>query len=303
MLTDNPYPLTAYEEISPLCEKGHIMLVRNKLDGQLYVKKTLSGCNPEIFLRLKENPVQHTPAIFGIYKIAAEANCMNTPAVSDNDSSDSGVIIIEEYISGSTLDELLRNEKRFSEKEVIDISLQLCRILLKLHRMKPAIIHRDIKPSNVMLSQDGTVTLLDFNVAKIEKPYQNKDTVLLGTAGFAAPEQYGFKASSHQTDIYNLGVLMNLLLTRRLPADQPASGKLSRIIHFSIPHNRTEPCTSQHFLLRGLYGNAQILSVHALIQTLATHHRVPAGTIGNHGRTYCGVNSAGDLPTDLASSD
>ncbi|MBQ8813983.1 MAG: serine/threonine protein kinase [Lachnospiraceae bacterium] len=252
MLTDNQYPLTVYEEISPLCEKGHVLLVQNRQNGLLYVKKQISCGNRDIYLRLKKEALPHIPIIFGVYG----PEC-GTSAKEDTEKvtppSPNSLTIIEEYIPGSTLAELLQSGKQFSEKEVINITLQLCRILMELHSMKPPIIHRDIKPSNVMLSSDGTVTLLDFNAAKAENPYQNKDTVLLGTAGFAAPEQYGFQASSHQTDIYNLGALMNLLLTRRLPADHLASGKLRRIIRLCLqvdPKHRCQDVWELYYALK-----------------------------------------------------
>lgn len=236
MLVENQYPLTAYQEISPLCEKGHIMLVQNMQDQQLYVKKVVSAGNLGIYLQLKGAPVPHTPVIYGIYGENALPEAEDNTGSPKNFTGNS-LTIIEEYISGSTLAEHLANGRRFSEKEVIDIAMKLCKILMKLHGMKPAIVHRDIKPANVMLSSDGTVTLLDFNAAKTENPCQSRDTVLLGTAGFAAPEQYGFSASSHQTDIYGLGVLMNLLLTRKMPTETIASGKLKRIIRLCIQVN------------------------------------------------------------------
>ena len=208
MLFDNQYPLSAYKEITPLCEKGHVVLVQNERDGNFYVKKHIPCYNPEIYPLLQKNPVKNTPAIYGIYEEDSAANEFET-----------NLILIEEYIPGSTLAELLEERGTFSEKETIHIAMQVCRILMDLHAMKPSVIHRDIKPSNIMLSSDGTVKLLDFNAAKTENSNKNRDTVLLGTAGFAAPEQYGFFSSSPQTDIYSVGVLINILLNGKLPAE------------------------------------------------------------------------------------
>lgn len=243
MFADHQYPLTAYQEIAPLCEKGHVLLVRNQEDGQLYVKKQVQCHSPELYLQLMKSPIPHTPRIFGLYDESAS-----------KDSDCAAVLtIIEEYIPGSTLAELLADGKHFSENEVIGIALGLCKILMKLHSQKPRIIHRDIKPSNVMLSSDGTVTLLDFNAAKTESTRQTRDTVLLGTAGFAAPEQYGFSASSPQTDIYGLGVLMNLLLTRSLPTEKIVSGKLNRIVRLCLqvnPKDRYQDIRELYYALK-----------------------------------------------------
>lgn len=217
----NPYPLTAYQELEPLCEKWHVVLVQNLQDGQLYVKKRIQSYAPQLYLQLRDAPVKNTPAICGIYKDPAPAAPVPGAA---------GLIIIEEYLPGHTLAEHLRDNGLFPEQMCFDIGMQLCRILMELHSRKPAIIHRDIKPSNVMLLPDGSVKLIDFGAAKTVSDGEKRDTVLIGTAGFAAPEQYGFSASTPQTDLYALGVLLNTLLTGVLPWEKEARGQLSGVI-------------------------------------------------------------------------
>lgn len=209
--------LAQYEDVTPLCEKGHVVLVRDRRDGQLYVKKTVRSYDPGIYRRLREHPVKNLPVI-----------C----AVEQNGVRDGGaeLTIIEEYCAGATLAEHLARHGCFTEAQTVDIGLQLCRILMDLHAMRPAIIHRDIKPSNVMLLPDGTVKLLDLNAAKTETANERRDTVLLGTAGFAAPEQYGFSSSTPQTDLYAVGVLLNTMLTGALPWQKRAGGRLRPVI-------------------------------------------------------------------------
>lgn len=226
MRLDDLHTLSAYEDVTPLCEKGHVVLVQNRQDGQLYVKKHLCSYHPELYLQLRERPVSNTPAIYGVYEDK-----------SGTDASATRLVIIEEYLSGSTLAELLEERGLFSEKEVIDIGLQLCRILKELHGRTPPIIHRDIKPSNVMLLSDGTVKLLDFNASKPEIADEGRDTVLMGTAGFAAPEQYGFSSSTPQTDLYAVGVLLNVLLTGAFPWEKAADGNLKQVIRRCLEMN------------------------------------------------------------------
>ena len=211
-MNHDPLPLSAYQDIAPLCQKGHVVLVKNKVDGMLYVKKYLNNCSPELFIHLKQSAVENTPEIHGLY------------------TAGSCLIVIEEYLAGNTLAERLEQDGMLSEKETIQIALQLCRILQNLHSLNPAVIHRDIKPSDILLSPDGSVKLLDFNAAKLHTAVNSRDTVLLGTEGYAAPEQYGFSSSSYQTDIYAVGVLINVCLTGRMPAQWLAEGKLQRII-------------------------------------------------------------------------
>lgn len=217
---ENAYPLDVYQELEPLCEKGHVMLVQNRQNGLLYVKKQVQSYAPELYRRLRETPVKNTPVLYGIYEDTKVAE----------DPGAVPLILIEEYLPGHTLAEHLQDNGLFSEDACIRIGMQLCRILMELHSRKPAILHRDIKPSNVMLLPDGTVKLLDFSAAKVAAGNEKRDTVLIGTAGFAAPEQYGFSASTPQTDIYALGVLMNTLLTGALPWEREAGGRLRGVI-------------------------------------------------------------------------
>lgn len=214
------FPISDYQELEPLCEKGHVVLVRNLQDGQLYVKKHIQSFTPNIYRQLLEDPVENTPRIYGIWE---DPDTPPAPGARP-------LILIEEYLPGHTLLERLRDEGPFSEKVCIQIGMDLCRILTRLHSRKNPIIHRDIKPSNVMLLPDGSLRLIDFSAAKAVSGPENRDTVLIGTAGFAAPEQYGFSASTPQTDLYALGVLLNILLTGALPWEQQAEGRLRGII-------------------------------------------------------------------------
>ena len=115
--------------------------------------------------------------------------------------------VLEEYISGITLEERMRNAP-LTPEEVLSYFSELCDIAERLHQCKPPIIHRDIKPSNIMLTSCGHLVLLDFNAAKSFHRPAAADTTRLGTQGYAAPEQYGFGASSPQTDLYAMGVLL-----------------------------------------------------------------------------------------------
>ena len=117
---------------------------------------------------------------------------------------------------------------------MIEITAQLCAILEDFHSCDPAIMNRDIKPSNIKISPDGIVKLLDMNAAKWSNTDAAKDTMLLGTQGYAAPEQYGFGPSIVLSDIYSVGVLMNVMLTGELPNKRIAGGRLNTIIRKCI---------------------------------------------------------------------
>ena len=122
------------------------------------------------------------------------------------------LILIEEYIKGSSLSKILDSSDFFSETEAAALIIRLCDILSPLHSLNPPVIHRDIKPTNILISSDGVPKLIDFNAAKQVLSEKTRDTILMGTVDYAAPEQYGFRQSDPRTDIYALGVLLNRIL-------------------------------------------------------------------------------------------
>lgn len=138
--------------------------------------------------------------------------------------SDNHLILIEEYIEGKTLD-----QQSFSKEQVKDIMHQLCECLDSLHKLNPPIIHRDIKPENIIY-HNNKVTLLDFGIARFLDSKKSKDTLILGSVGYAAPEQFGFQQSNPQTDIYALGKLMNYLLNGSLEHQNNISFDLKQVI-------------------------------------------------------------------------
>ena len=128
--------------------------------------------------------------------------------------------VIEEYIHGETLYEYQKKNGLFNEREAVEIICRLCDILSQLHSFDPPIIHRDIKPMNVMISNDEVVKLIDFDAARENVVGEVEDTYLMGIKEFAAPEQYGFGQSDARTDIYALGIMLNVMLTGEVPKNR-----------------------------------------------------------------------------------
>jgi serine/threonine protein kinase len=81
--------------------------------------------------------------------------------------------------------------------------MQLCLVLDYLHSHHPPIVFRDLKPANIMRTPTGQLYLIDFGIAPSFKPGQAKDTVALGSLGYAAPEQYGKAQTTPRADIYS----------------------------------------------------------------------------------------------------
>lgn len=135
-------------------------------------------------------------------------------------------LVLEEFIQGDTLGFLLQ-DALFSPEETKKIVRQVCRALWVLHSI--GAVHRDVKPENIILRGDNAV-LIDFDAARFHKLENSADTQILGTTGFAAPEQYGLSQSDVRTDIYALGVLINVMLTGEHPSRNLAKGRMGRIV-------------------------------------------------------------------------
>ena len=188
-------------------ERGTVALVRHRGSGQRFVLRSFVG-NAEVYRRLLDWECPNLPKVF--------------EAASDKDRN----LVLEEYIQGDNMGTMLK-DALFSVQETQRIARQLCRALWVLHSM--GAVHRDVKPENVVLRGKNAV-LIDFDAARIHKDGAEGDTQILGTTGFAAPEQYGMSQSDAASDIYSLGILINVMLTGRHPSQQLAEGRWGRIV-------------------------------------------------------------------------
>jgi len=127
-----------------------------------------------------------------------------------------------DFIEGETLEEYLNSAKggHLPVEEVLEIGIQLCSVLDYLHTQRPPIIFRDVKPANVMRTATGILYLIDFGIARRFTPGQRRDTTVLGSPGYAPPEQYGMAQTSAQSDIYSLGATLRYLLSGKDPSVQ-----------------------------------------------------------------------------------
>ncbi len=118
-------------------------------------------------------------------------------------------MIVLEHMLGDTMERALLNKGPLGEKEALHIAKELAGILRYLHSQNEPVIYRDLKPANIIISEQGKVSLIDFGAARYYKPYEQADTVNLGTVGFAAPEQFGSLGQTDpRTDIYCFGMTL-----------------------------------------------------------------------------------------------
>lgn len=160
------------------------------------------------------------------YDILCKLRCENLPEIYDAFDVDDGQIVLEEFIDGITVAQVMQTGK-YRYRGVKKVLTGVCSALTVLHSQ--GIIHRDVKPDNVMISRAGKVLLIDFNASRMKSPV-NKDTVVMGTVGYASPEQLGLTQSDARTDIYAVGVLMNVMLTGKHPTEAFARGHAGRVV-------------------------------------------------------------------------
>ena len=166
--------------------KSLIQLMVDTETGRHLIYKELNGIHP-IYEKLRTLHHPYLPHIFSVeYK--EEKTC-----------------VWEEYIEGVSL-----GCASLSERALAKAFLELCQVLEFLHGHQ--ILHRDIKPDNILLAADGHVRLIDFDAAREPKAHEGQDTRLLGTRGYAPPEQYGFSQTDARADVYALGATFRQLL-------------------------------------------------------------------------------------------
>lgn len=167
------------------------------------------------------------PGEIDIVKKLMSINNRNVVRFIDFTTIDYDYYCVEEYIDGETLEAHIRRFGIPNDEEAKRIIYEICLGLRDIHRL--GIIHRDINPSNIMIDRYGCVKIIDFGISRINKPQKTADTQILGTHGYAAPEQYGFSQTSIKSDIYSLGVLINYIKTAALPNQVKAEGLLGEI--------------------------------------------------------------------------
>lgn len=140
------------------------------------------------------------------------------PCIYDCGETSEITYIIEEYMDGISLKVLQESQKTFSQIQIIQIAIELCRIISYLHEIKPyPVLYLDLKPEHVILDQDK-IRLIDFGAAVLKKGESISGTIM-GTIGFASPEQQMGKKLDEKTDIYSIGALLFWMATGETISD------------------------------------------------------------------------------------
>lgn len=168
-----------------------------------------------------------TPFDVPIYNKLINVYSPNLARVFGYQNIDNKTYVMVEYVNGISLEDYINNGEPIDEEFVKRVALSLCSGLSALH--KNGIVHRDISPKNIIIG-NGVIKLIDFGISRFIKMNKPRDTQILGTQGYAAPEQFGFNQTSPRSDIYAVGVLMNYMLTKKYPNEMQATGRFAPII-------------------------------------------------------------------------
>lgn len=198
---------------------------------------------------LKILPRQNLPVLKDIMKIK-HPNLMEIYDVMDDGINCNCLC---EFVFGNNLDKIVYTKMGVDPKTAEKWMVQLCSGVEELHNRN--IIHRDITPNNVMVDYEGNIKLIDFNISREKKQNATRDTTILGTAGYASPEQFGFTQTGFGADIYAMGVLLNFMLTGKMPNEKLCSGKYVSIVKKATQIKEEDRYSNVYQMELALQGN------------------------------------------------
>lgn len=219
--------------LDTLNPKGTVFLVRQPATGRILTGRRVPAPQAEVYTALQQIHPPHIPCVRAIQP-----------------EPDGQFLVLQDYIQGVTLETVLAQQHTLPWQQAVAVCIQLCEALESLHAQK--LVHRDIKPGNVLLTEAGDAWLIDFDISRTCKDAQPRDTALLGTMGYAAPEQFGFQQTDARADLYALGVLLNQLCTGEFPQNKLVEGPLAKIVQKCIEIDPRQRYASATALRRAL---------------------------------------------------
>ncbi|MCF6286280.1 MAG: serine/threonine protein kinase [Candidatus Hydrogenedentes bacterium] len=192
-----------------------------------------------VAIKVLKDELQAHPAVVARFRREAEAiatlnhpNIVRIYAVGD---SDTVPYIAMEFVEGRTLSDLLVDSGSLPGEEALDIALQAADALVCAHDCQ--IVHRDIKPANILITDDGTVKVTDFGIAKVlnAATQLTVDGARIGTPQYMCPERCKNMPTTPSSDIYALGVMLFQCVTGRLPYEAASAAELISKIAYEVP--------------------------------------------------------------------
>lgn len=211
-------------------------------------------------------------------------------AVYDANVTDGLYYLVMEYVSGGSLEDLIRQKGRLSLSQVADIIEQVASGLDYAHSHQ--MVHRDIKPNNILFDTDGKAHVTDFGLVKTEEVALTQVGQIFGTPAYMAPEQIEGQPVGPYTDVYALAVVAYKMLAERLPFE----GSMATIFDGHV--RRSPPPLSQ------LNANIPPSVQAAVFQALGKEHNrrfKSAGAFAKAFRNAVQASSSDHIPTEMFS--
>lgn len=187
----------------------HVERVLARGKGGVTELVTVEGAGP--FVRKK---IPNELARRSVWSALADCDCARLPQVEATYKTPDEFVVVYDFVPGDTLEALVKQAGPLDAAQAVSLALDICEAAGALHAQ--GVVHRDITPKNVVASSDGA-HLIDLGIARLYAEGATRDTNALGTWGFAAPEQYGFKQTDARSDVYSIGCVLGYLLTGVMP--------------------------------------------------------------------------------------
>jgi eukaryotic-like serine/threonine-protein kinase len=218
-------------EIQQLLGEGGMGAVYKAMDRELARPVALKLIRPELAAN---------PSILARFKqellLARQVTHKNVIRIYDLGDADGVKFITMEFVEGQDLRSLIKEKKKCSPQEAVDIIEQVCLALDAAHSV--GVIHRDLKPQNIMLDQSGRVLVMDFGLARtLEGDGMTQSGALVGTFEYMSPEQALAKNLDQRSDLFSAGLIFYELLTGEMPfhADSAVASLIRRTRERAMP--------------------------------------------------------------------
>ena len=170
-------------------------------------------------------------------EIAARLSHPNITTVFDFGREEGEPYLVQEYLTGRDLDDVIRDGPHLPLATKIEYLVQIGEGLAHAHAH--GVVHRDVKPANIRILDDGQVRIMDFGIARLVEETQRftQAGMSIGTAGYLSPEQLQGLDVDHRSDIFSFGVLAYELVLNR----SPFRGDSISALFYAIAHQEPEP--------------------------------------------------------------
>lgn len=198
---------------------AQVYRVEDSATGEIHALKVLRNPSPED--SASANNFIHTAKREALF--LKTLSHPSLPRYEDLFNDEHYVYLLMEFIEGDNLKQYLEQDelRALDIRRIVHWGAQICDTLTYLHHHNPPVVFRDLKPSNLIRRPDDRIVLVDFGIARYADKKSATDTIVLGSPGYAPPEQYGQGQTEPRSDLYALGATLHHLITARDPSIAP----------------------------------------------------------------------------------